>query len=386
MPGRTDRASVQAECRIGLLFSSTAAAVPIRIIGADLLRLASLLSIILFHVVLKDAQFAAATGSPQGQTFDALIGVSTVFDNRSMAILSLYLLLLRHGDAPYPVMMAERARRLLVPYIAWTLLYPFLDLATAGLAGQQLAFAHVLDLRFWYSAVFLAMAKGHLHFLPTLLVLTALLPVYKSKLSLPLAIVLLASASAIRAGAEVFIVGDVYDPSVADLAALSILRTIEYLPLGFLAFAIVQQPLRVRRPRWFAQVAMAVIALVALSVWLEPEQFSLLGAAMGRLTWSVAQAVLGTVAMVLAAQGVLMGSGVTIGENARLGILGRMFSQRALGLFLVHPFFSDVFDAIVTAPDAYSVPMAIPKFAFVLFSSLFASTILVGTRGLRWIV
>jgi hypothetical protein len=90
--------------------------------------------------------------------------------------------------------------------------------------------------------------------------------------------------------------------------------------------------------------------------------------------------------MVLAAQGVLMGSGVTIGENARLGILGRMFSQRALALFLVHPFFSDVFDAIVTAPDAYSVPMAIPKFAFVLFSSLFASTILVGTRGLRWIV
>ena len=48
---------------------------------------------------------------------------------------------------------------------------------------------------------------------------------------------------------------------------------------------------------------MTVTVLVLLSVLLEPEQFIALGAATGRLTWSIAQAVLGTVAMALAAQG-----------------------------------------------------------------------------------
>jgi hypothetical protein len=95
---------------------------------------------------------------------------------------------------------------------------------------------------------------------------------------------------------------------------------------------------------------------------------------------------LGTVAMVLAAQGVLLGVGFEVRADERLGVLGRIFSERSLALFLVHPFFCDVFDAIVTAPIAYDVRMVIPKFTFVLVSSLFASSVLVRTRGLRAIV
>jgi Acyltransferase family len=387
MKANTDIASVRARDRSAALSSSGNCASSVRIIGADLLRLASLLSIVLLHVVLKDARFAAATSSPMVGTFDALISVSTVFDNRSMAVLSLFLLLMRHRDAPYHAVMAERTRRLLLPFLTWTLLYPFLDLAIASLTGQlQPSLARVLDMRFWLSGVFLATAKEHLHFLPALLILTLLLPVYRTRLPLWLVIVLLASTSAFRAGAEFFIVGDVYNSSVAGLAALSALRTVEYLPLGFLAFALAEEVQRVRRAGRFEISAMTVTVLVLLSVLLEPEQFIALGAATGRLTWSIAQAVLGTVAMALAAQGVLVGGGSEVREDGRFGILGRMFSERALALFLVHPFFCDVFDAIVMAPDAYGARMAVPKFAFVLLSSLFASSFLIKTRSLRWTV
>jgi hypothetical protein len=108
---------------------------PIRVFGADYLRLVTLLSIILFHVVLKGAQFAQATRSPTANTFDLLVTASTIFDNRSMAILSLFLLLMRHDNAGYRSVIAARAKRLLIPYVAWTLIYPFLDLAIATTTG-----------------------------------------------------------------------------------------------------------------------------------------------------------------------------------------------------------------------------------------------------------
>jgi hypothetical protein len=387
MRGKTDTAAIAAIDRGAARPLSTICTTQVRVAGADLLRLASLLSIVLFHVVLRDAQFAAATSSPRAGTFDALICVSTVFDNRSMAVLSLFLLLLRHGDAPYPAVIAGRTRRLLLPYLAWTLLYPFLDLAIASLTGQlQPALDRMLDVRFWLSGVFLATMKEHLHFLPTLLVLTLLFPVYKRRLSTPLVLVLLMATSALRAGAEFVIVGRVYNPSISELAVLSVLRTVEYFPLGFLAFISAQEVRQARTLARFKMFAIAIIALVPFSAWLEPDQFAALGAVTARFTWSLAQAMLGTVAMALAAQGVLLGGGFEARADERLGVLGRIFSERALALFLVHPFFCDVFDAIVTAPIAYDVRMVIPKFAFVLVSSLFASSVLVGTRGLRAIV
>lgn len=385
MLGKTDIILTRVSDWGGTLFSRASCG-PVRIIGADLLRLASLLSIILFHVVLKDGQFAAASSSPMVGTFDTLIVMSTVFDNRSMAVLSLFLLFARHGELPYATVIAERARRLLLPYLAWTLLYPFLDLATASLSGQpEPAVARVLSVRAWLSGVFLATSKEHLHFLPTLLILTLLLPVYKTKLSLYVVIVLLTSASAFRAVAEFFIVGNAYNPSTADLAALSGLRIAEYLPLGFLAFALVKRVGRVRRTGLF-KMSMAVGALVLLSAWLQPEQFIALGAVTGRLTWLVVQAALGTAAMALAAQGVLVGGAFEVREDEGFGTLGRMFSERALALFLVHPFFCDIFDAIVTAPAAYGLSMVVPKFAFVLLGSVLASSFLVRTQSLRGVV
>ncbi len=89
-PGTTEP-STDASCTCG----------QVRLIGADRLRLATLLSIVFFHVVLTDLQFAHVTSAPDiAAAFDSLVVVSTVFDNRSLVILSFFLLFIRERDTP----------------------------------------------------------------------------------------------------------------------------------------------------------------------------------------------------------------------------------------------------------------------------------------------
>jgi hypothetical protein len=349
----------------------------VRFAGADWLRWAALLSIILFHVVLADAQFAKTARSPGA--FDGLLVASAIFDNRSLAILSFFLLFLHHDSAPYGETIARRARRLLLPYLAWTSIYPLLNLGLALLKGESQAYiAEISRASFWLSGYFLAATTPHLHFLPTLLVLTLFYPFYRMRLPLTAAIALLAVTSALRTTVEFFVIGEVYAPDIHDLVLLSAGRILEYLPLGIFAFGLLTAA-GSGGIRW--QIAVASIAvLVAASILLKPAHLIFLFGETGHAGWLIVQAALGTVAMCLAAQLALSidgGSRHPVAESIR---------PMAFGIFLLHPFFIDTFDAIVGAPAAYGLSMVVPKFLFALACSFLATAILVQTKGLRAIV
>jgi fucose 4-O-acetylase-like acetyltransferase len=308
-----------------------------------------------------------------------------VFDNRSMALLSLFLLMRRQPEAPYGAVLRERAYRLLLPYLAWTLIYPFLDLAVAAIAGRpELALGRILDAQFWLSGILWATVTGHLHFLPTLFILTLLLPFYRTRLSIWAAVALLGLASAVRTIIEFFLLhrGDVA-PTLA-LAALSAARIVEYLPLGFLAFAIASAP--PSRSGHRTAAAIVVLGLLAASIGLQPDWFTFAGPSASLLAWTISQAILGAVIVSLAAQALLASPAASQRRSDLAARLGLGFQQRALGMFLIHPFFCDLFDAIVTAPRAFDLAMVLPKFAFVLACSFFASSFLISSPRLAPIV
>jgi hypothetical protein len=171
---------------------------------------------------------------------------------------------------------------------------------------------------------------------------------------------------------------------LASLAALSAARIVEYLPLGFLAFAIASAP--TGRSGHPTAAAIAVLALLAASVGLPPDWFAFAGASASMLGWTIAQAILGAVIVSLAAQALLGAPEASPRRRHLADRLGLGFSQRALGMFLIHPFFCDLFDAIVAAPRAFEVAMVLPKFVFVLICSFFASSFLISSPRLAPIV
>jgi hypothetical protein len=225
-----------------------------------------------------------------------------------------------------------------------------------------------------------------LHFLPTLFVLTLLFPAYKLKIPLPATIMLLCATSASRAVIESQIIGDVYSPSPEALIVLSGARILEYAPLGILSFTLVEG---MRGDMYIAEKSMIhviiILALLILSAWLEPIQLDRVSANHGRLTWLVIEAALGTLMMCLAAQSVLLGSGRSTGDR-NIGKFGHVISERALAIFLIHPFFGDFFDNVIGAPNAHNLAMVVPKLVFIIVCSILSSSLLIRVRYLRAIV
>jgi surface polysaccharide O-acyltransferase-like enzyme len=355
-----------------------------RLAGADCLRFAALLSIILFHVALEDTQFARGPSGPT-EWFDVLMVASTVFDNRTLAILSFFLLFIRYEEAPYSRIMARRAKRLLLPYFAWMAIYPLLDFGLAAVKGESHAYiADAWQFNFWLSRNFLATTE-HLFFLPTLFLATLILPLYKVALPLKTAVALLATASVVRVTAEFLIIGNVYAPTIRDLILLSSARVLEYLPLGVFAFALLKATHTDANLRWRSCAAL-VLVLVAASILLKPWHLvAILGEGTGRMVWLIAQASFGTVSMCLAAFVVLV-LGNRLGKDSPAERWGPILSRRALGIFVLHPFFINTFDTIIGEPEAYALWLVAPKVLFAFVCSFLSTSILGQTKGLRAIV
>jgi hypothetical protein len=217
-------------------------------------------------------------------------------------------------------------------------------------------------------------------------VLTLIFPIYKVRLPLTGAIALIVTAATIRTLAELFIIGDVYSPTIRDLILLSGLRIVEYLPLGIFAFVlsrtIGEGQMRSRR---FGTAAVGVFLILASGA-LTPERLGGLSDPMAvRMVWLIFQAVCGASIMCLAVHVTLSAYRGVLPRSMNAG-LGQLLQERALAIFLVHPFFIDLFETIVGAPDAFSLPMLAPKLLFAVVCSILLSSVLVQTRGLRKIV
>lgn len=348
---------------------------PARLPGADLLRLASLFSIVLFHIVLRDSQAMSGPAGRFPEALDALLCVTAVFDNRSMAILSIFLLITRHGGDSPGSLLAERTHRLLVPYLAWTLIYAVLDLAVAMIAGRPApAMARITDPGFWLSALFLATSTGHLHFLPTLFVLTVIWMVWRPRLSVAAAIPALAATSALRVFIEYLVLYQGNAPSLGAMAVLSLARLVEYLPIVALAGALAGRA--DLHPRARAWIAAAVVGLLALSIGLQPGAFAGLGPGSGLLAWTIVQAMAGATIMAAAATCLLSLNRADVPMSPRVAAWRDVMVRNSLGIFLVHPFVCSLLDLSIGFDAAFGVGMILPKFVVVIGGSLAITALL----------
>lgn len=154
-----------------------------RLIWLDCLRLLAGVSMVALH----------STADPAGRPWPdydvveriaplMLRAVIYIARTELFLIISIFLLLMALERRPrsYRETLLEQARRLLVPFLFWTLFYAFYGLVKAG-AFQYVpsALNQLGDPAAWVGFLLLGDVKYHMHFLPTLFGLVLMYPLYR---------------------------------------------------------------------------------------------------------------------------------------------------------------------------------------------------------------
>ncbi len=96
-------------------------------------------------------------------------------------MISIFLLLmsLDRKPRPYASVIGEQSRRLLIPFLFWTVFYAFYGLIKANALGYlQAELARLTSLSDWIAFLLLGQVKYHMHFIPTLFALVLFYPMF----------------------------------------------------------------------------------------------------------------------------------------------------------------------------------------------------------------
>lgn len=161
-----------------------------RYIWLDALRLIAGVSMVGLHATADTSGQPFADALPQERIIPMLIR-AVIYTARTelFLIISLFLLLIALDRRPrsYRQVVLEQARRLLVPFLFWTVFYAFWSLIKAHAFGYSAPLLEELKTpETWMSFLLLGSSKYHMHFLPTLFALVLFYPIFRVAVSHPL--------------------------------------------------------------------------------------------------------------------------------------------------------------------------------------------------------
>ncbi|MFO7654952.1 MAG: acyltransferase [Candidatus Krumholzibacteriia bacterium] len=159
------------------------AAITARLSWADAAKMLGILGIVGFHVT-ADAHGQAFGAFESTQRWVPVVGRALCQPLNSALFVIAAFFLLAHGldrrDRSYRQVLGRRADRLLVPFALWSIIYLIFRHWKASAFGYQDAYREYLADGFaWLGFAVLGKAQYHLHFLPFLLALTLLFPLYR---------------------------------------------------------------------------------------------------------------------------------------------------------------------------------------------------------------
>jgi len=153
-------------------------------------RLAAAFCIIGIHTSSDSLGGAFSQAAAHDRVFPVLMrSVSEIASTEFFILVSLFLLsmkLSKTSMAFVPTMLLQ-ARRLLVPFVFWTVFYVFFRLYKASYLGyEQAIIDQFVSLKHWIGFFVLGNSNFHMHFLPTLFLLLLFHRLYKLAIWYPL--------------------------------------------------------------------------------------------------------------------------------------------------------------------------------------------------------
>ncbi|MCX7560513.1 acyltransferase [Sulfitobacter sp. F26204] len=180
-----------------------------RMIWLDALRLVAGVSMIGLHATADATGQPFIAWSPEDRIAPMLLrAVIYIARTELFIIIALFLLLLGLDRRPrsYGEVIAEQARRLLLPFAFWTLFYALFNLIKASAFGYLPTLVSGLtDPATWARWLLLGEVKYHMHFIPTLFCVLLFFPVYRSAMRQPALALLVIAALAAKHELDVFI-------------------------------------------------------------------------------------------------------------------------------------------------------------------------------------
>lgn len=177
--------------KYGLCEMSINGTAPQRQTWIDALRLLAGLSMVGLHAT-ADANGQPFPDADTAERIAPLLLRAVLYTARTelFLMISIFLLLqsLDLRARPYPVVIREQARRLLVPFVFWTVFYALYSLIKADAFGYLAgALERTLSPWSWVGFLTLGSVKYHMHFIPTLFGLVLIYPLYRVAHAQPLA-------------------------------------------------------------------------------------------------------------------------------------------------------------------------------------------------------
>lgn len=162
--------------------ASPAPASGTRQVWLDFLRLAAGVSMVGLHASSDPSGQPFVDYAPGDRVFPVLFrAVVYMARTELFLMISLFLLVMALERRPrsYPVMLREQARRLLLPFAFWVVVYAFFRLIKASHFGYADAiWAELATPSAWLGYFVLGDVIFHMHFLPTLFGLVLMAPLY----------------------------------------------------------------------------------------------------------------------------------------------------------------------------------------------------------------
>lgn len=213
----------------------------VRMNWLDAARLSAAFSIIGIHSTSDRLGRAFGEYEVHERIFPVLMRTVTELASTEFFVLvSLFLLAfkLEKRPMPYGETMKLQAKRLLIPFVVWTVFYAFFVLIKANAFGYYDSKLAVLsDPSIWLNYFLLGTAQYHMHFLPTIFLILLFHPVFKLALKQPILGLLIIPFLAFNLLMSTWVWGNVADRTTIDYLARFV-KVLSYLGYGFAAYSL----------------------------------------------------------------------------------------------------------------------------------------------------
>lgn len=351
----------------------------------DANRSLAALGIVMIHATTDAGGGAFAAADPEQRVIPVLLRqVAEISSTELFMLFSLFLIaqkLARDPSIPYRELVATQARRLLVPFLAWTAFYAVFRLVKATAFGYEPAIlAQLTDAGWWMRAVLLGQSQYHMHFLPTLFALILAVPALRLANRWPLLGFGLIGCLIARQALDQAVWQTIADPELRAWAFRAI-KVVTYLGYGWAAFAVYQLVGRLKDRHatrdlfWAGLAALAILTAVQLPA-----------------AWSVIQSGAWVGRPGLAYHGHFLTAPIVLllFASLRFAALPAVFNRTAqytFGVYLTHPIWIDMVDITAHLAGWSPLPttLVLTKWAIAVPLSV-ATTLLLALSPLAWTV
>lgn len=276
-------------------------------------------------------------------------------------MISVFLLLMALQARPrsYVGVVREQARRLLVPFLFWTVFYALYGLIKANAFGY---FAHELsrmtDPVAWVGFLTLGNVKYHMHFIPTLFGLVLMFPLFRVAQTQPLAGLAIFACLLIKRELDAFIYPNFWGTDALPYL-VRIAKVLTYAGYGLAAASLLgiwQRSDPKQRQQWFGLLFLLGMLLFTIKLISSYKTIQ-----SGQWAFDYTPGYWADFLMPV----VLMAACMCLGHKAWPAILSRL-AKFSFGIYLCHPIFLDMAEIALSGQSLSPFALILGKIAWTL--------------------